>query len=157
MTSVWMYALSGCVVSLMVAQSVVAQTVFDAPWDIVLAPLDTCGTLRLRGDRYARVAESSAPRAQAVVENYRAWTNFHRYREGESSVLFDTLAAYLTFDEAYCKMQTITLSVDDQGNTVPDDSGRPVRCALAWRDRAAFEDLLVTSLTTKAAAAAPGP
>lgn len=127
-----------------------ARTVFTAPWEIVMAPLDSCGILRLKGERFAKVADSKAPLARAVIENYRNWTPYSRYPEGESSVLFDTVAAYLTFDDAFCKMETIKLSIDDQGNTVPDDKGRPVRCAMDWKDRAAFEELLVRCLSSAA-------
>ncbi len=127
-----------------------AQAVFAAPWDITMAPLDSCGVLRLKGKRYKRVAESDNPRAKVVIENYRIWTNRRHYPEGESSVLFDTVAAYLTFADAHFKMETVKLVVDDEGCTVPDDAGRPVRCAMDWKDREAFEELLVESLTTRA-------
>jgi len=128
-----------------------ARAVFAAPWEIVMAPLDSCGTLRLTGERYAQVAQSNEPRAQAVVENYRNWTRFGQFPEGESSVLFDTVAGYLAFDDALCRMETVKLSIDDEGRTVPDERGRPVRCALEWQDREAFEDLLVQCLTSKTA------
>jgi len=124
-----------------------ARTVFAAPWDITIAPLDVCGTLILGGDRYVRVKESEQPRAVTVVQNYDLWTDRHRHPEGSSSVLFDTVAAYLTFDDALCEMRTVKLAVDDKGRTVPAESGRPVRCALSWKDRDAFENLLVRSLT----------
>jgi inosine-uridine nucleoside N-ribohydrolase len=124
-----------------------ARAVFAAPWDITFAPLDSCGTLILKGERYAKVEQSKTPRAQAVIENYRDWKNFPNYPKGQSSVLFDTVAAYLAFDDSLCKMKTVNLIIDDKGNTVPDEKGRPVHCALDWTDRDAFEDLLVQSLT----------
>ena len=124
-----------------------AQAVFAAAWPITLAPLDVCGTLRLGGSRYARVASSEARRARTVIENYEQWSNRGGHPPGSSSVLFDTVAAYLTFDEAFCTMKTEQLVVDDKGRTTPDKNGRPVRCALGWRDRAAFEELLVRSIT----------
>jgi len=124
-----------------------AKAVFAAPWDITMAPLDVCGTLRLTGERYQRVVESSFPRAAVTIDNYNHWSLRKEYLEGESSVLFDTVAAYLTFDDALCEMKTIKLTVDDKGNTVPDDSGRPVRCALGWKNRDAFEELLVEAMT----------
>ena len=85
-----------------------------------------------------------------VLENYRDWANFAGYPKGQSSVLFDTVAAYLTFDQSFCEMKTVNLIIDDKGNTVPDDKGRPVHCAMAWKNRDGFEDLLVKVLTTKA-------
>jgi inosine-uridine nucleoside N-ribohydrolase len=124
-----------------------ARAVFAAPWDITYAPLDICGTLRLKGDRYQTVAESENPLAKTVMANYDIWKNRPHYPEGESSVLFDTVAIYLINNDALCNMKTIKLSIDDQGNTIPDENGRPVNCAVSWKDEAAFKDLLVKSLT----------
>jgi inosine-uridine nucleoside N-ribohydrolase len=124
-----------------------AQAVFAAPWDITIAPLDACGTLILKGDRFAKVDTSKDPKAVTVIENYRQWTNYPNHPKGQSSVLFDTVAAYLTFDNSLCDIKTIKLAIDDKGNTVPDEKGRPVHCALGWKNRKAFEDLLVGALT----------
>ena len=124
-----------------------ARAVFAAPWDITFAPLDSCGTLILKGERYKTVDTSTNLRAVTVMENYRDWSNRKHHPADTSSVLFDTAAAYLTFDESLCEMKTVNLSIDDQGNTVPDDNGRPVHCAMDWKDRGAFEDLLVKALT----------
>jgi inosine-uridine nucleoside N-ribohydrolase len=129
-----------------------ARAVFAAPWDITFAPLDSCGTLILKGERFSKVEQSKDPKAAAVIENYREWTNYPHYPKGQSSVLFDTVAAYLSFDEAYCEMKAVKLSIDDKGVTVPDENGRPVHCAMGWKDREAFEDLLVKALTTKSEA-----
>ncbi len=123
-----------------------ARAVFAAPWEITIAPLDVCGTLTLAGDRYRRVAESTSPRARVVMENYEIWTNRQHYAADASSVLFDTAAVYLALDEALCEVETIHLTVDDKGNTIPDENGRPVRCGMRWKDRVAFEELLVGSL-----------
>ena len=125
-----------------------ARAVFAAPWEITYAPLDICGTLRLQGKRYAQVTLSEIPRAAVTIDNYNHWAHRKNNPEDSSSVLFDTAAAYLTFSENLCEIETIHLSVDDKGNTVPDEAkGRPVRCALRWNDREAFEDLLVKTLT----------
>lgn len=127
-----------------------ARAVFGAPWEIVMAPLDINGTLTLQGQRYLAVAESSAPLARAVIANYQAWTNRRHYAEDASSVLFDTTAAYLCFSDAAMELETVNLVIDDKGNTAPDESGRPVRCALRWKDRNAFEELLIAALTRTA-------
>ncbi len=127
-----------------------ARAVFAAPWEIVMAPLDINGTLVLDGPRYRAVAESKAPLARVVIENYEAWSHRPRHPADASSVLFDTTATYLCFAEACMELETVNLVIDDKGNTVPDESGRPVRCALRWKDRDAFEELLVTALTTEA-------
>jgi inosine-uridine nucleoside N-ribohydrolase len=123
-----------------------AKQVFAAPWEITIAPLDVCGTLRLTGGHFREVAESRAPRAAAVMENYRQWANFKQYPEGESSVLFDTVAVYLCHSEAWVDMETLHLRVDDQGVTAESAAGRPVRCALRWKDEEAFKRHLVDAL-----------
>lgn len=123
-----------------------ARAVFAAPWEITIAPLDLCGTLTLSENRYRRVAESDSPLAQVVMENYAIWTNREHYGADASSVLFDTAAVYLAVDEALCEMSTINLVVDDKGNTVPDEDGRPVRCGLGWKNRDAFESILIETL-----------
>jgi len=126
-----------------------ARAVFAAPWEIILAPLDTCGTLILRGAEYQRVAESTNPLARVTIENYDKWANRKGYPEGESSVLFDTLAVYLCVDESAVEMETVKLRIDDRGATVIDEEGgRPVRCALRWRDKVAVEKAIVEPLTT---------
>lgn len=127
-----------------------AKAVFAAPWEITMAPLDICGTLRLSGPRYNAVKDSKNPLASVTIDNYEHWANRKHHPADSSSILFDTAAAYLAFDESFMEIETIKLSVDDKGNTVPDDKGRPVRCALRWKDRNAFEQLLVNSLTSKA-------
>jgi inosine-uridine nucleoside N-ribohydrolase len=124
-----------------------AKAVFAASWEITMAPLDICGTLRLTGARYAAVKGSHNARAATVIENYDQWSNRKNHPSDASSILFDTAAAYLTFDEQCMAIETVKLAIDEKGNTVPDDNGRPVRCALRWRDRDAFEEALVTALT----------
>lgn len=123
-----------------------ARAVFAAPWPITIAPLDVCGTLRLAGERYREVANAKAPRALVTIENYDRWTNRSRHPKDSSSVLYDTVAVYLISDESLVEMETIKLTIDDNGNTVPDAEGRPVRCALRWKDRDAFERRLVSAL-----------
>lgn len=124
-----------------------ARAVFAAPWEISIAPLDTCGTLILKGERYRQVAESDTARAKVVMENYAAWSNRKHYPAEESSVLFDTLAIGMIYDESQVAMETVKLSIDDKGSTIPDEEkGRPVRCALRWKDRDAFEKHLVECL-----------
>lgn len=125
-----------------------ARAVFDAPWDITYAPLDICGTLTLEGERFMRVARSENALARIVVANYSVWKHRKHYAENASSVLFDTTAVYLTYAKALMKMETVELSIDDEGLTYPDpENGRPVTCAMDWHDRDAFEHLLVKSLT----------
>jgi inosine-uridine nucleoside N-ribohydrolase len=126
-----------------------ARAVFAAPWDITMASLDTCGILQLKRDRYRAVQESKGARAVTVIENYDQWANRKHYAEDSSSILFDTLAVYLAFDQACCEMETVKLSIDDKGNTVPDENGRPVHCALKWKDMDGFEQVVVRAVTAQ--------
>lgn len=124
-----------------------ARAVFAAPWDITIAPLDGCGTLVLKDERFAEVAQSQAARAKTIIANYDAWSNRKKYGKGESSVLFDTVAVGLVFDESYWQMKTVPLRIDDKGDTIPDEKqGRPVHCAMGWKDREGFEKLLVKTI-----------
>ncbi len=124
------------------------REVFCASWSKTITPLDTCGVVRLRAEKYAAVCNSSDPIAQAVIENYRVWRTalgISDY-ETESSILFDTVAAYLCFSEELLKMETVKLTVMEDGRTLPDSKGYPVRCALEWKDLPAYEDWLVNRL-----------
>lgn len=127
-----------------------AQRVFEAPWEIVLDPLDICGTLRLTGEDYLRVERSESPLAKAVVENYDRWSHRPHHPRDSSSILFDTVAAYLAFDEAAVTFENLKLSVNDKGETVIDEaSGRPVKAAVSWKDERAFKERLVQTLTAR--------
>jgi len=125
------------------------QAVFTAPWDITITPLDTCGLVHLRGEKFAKVRDCRAPLVQALIENYRQWAKKKTKEElGASSTLFDTVAVYLAFAQDLCKMETLPIRVTDDGKTIIDTSGgKPMRVATEWKDMAAFEDLLVERLT----------
>ncbi|HOV61291.1 MAG TPA: nucleoside hydrolase [Candidatus Hydrogenedentes bacterium] len=125
-----------------------SRAVFTAPWDITTAPLDTCGTIQLKGDAYRRVAESNTVRARVVMENYAAWSNRSHYPPDTSSILYDTLAIYLCHTTEGLGMETLPLRVDDKGFTRLDEaSGKPVRCAMTWTDYGAYENTLIGTLT----------
>ena len=126
-----------------------AQAVFAAPWEIIYAPLDTCGLLQLKGDAYCQVKESKHPFAKLTIENYDAWVNRKHYAVDSSSILYDTLAVYLCYGDAFVEMKTVHLRVDEAGYTrLDEEKGRPVQCALAWNDQAAFDAHLIKTLTT---------
>lgn len=136
----------GAVVEYNVAQDIAAcRAVFAAPWlGIALAPLDTCGRIRLRGARYAAIAESPDPLPRAVVENYRIWRGGDPATE--SSVLFDTEAVHLAYSTRWLDMRHMSLSVTDEGFTVEDPQGAPAKVAMEWLDQDAFEEDLVRRL-----------
>jgi len=126
------------------------QKAFTAPWDITITPLDTCGLVRLRGEKYAKVRDSKDPIAAAVIENYRIWSgsNVQQAKTG-SSVLFDTVAVYLTFsNRELTKMEKLPIHVTDSGMTVIADGAKVIDVAAAWKDLGAYEDLLAERLTS---------
>jgi inosine-uridine nucleoside N-ribohydrolase len=124
------------------------QKAFTADWDMTITPLDTCGLVRLEGAKYRAVRECDDPLVQAMIENYRCWARHTKIDpETRSSTLFDTVAIYLAFSEALLVMEELNVRVADDGYTVVDPTGKPINCAIDWKDLAAFEDFLVTRLT----------
>ncbi|MHC4431065.1 MAG: nucleoside hydrolase [Planctomycetota bacterium] len=148
-----------------VAFAEAAQTVFTAPWDITITPLDTCGLVHLKEQKYQKVFKKNSPLTAALIENYRAWQKEGLRRSdknlGEaelnertdqrvnsrSSTLFDTVAIYLAMSTELVKMEELPIKVTDDGYTRIDDGGKVMKCATAWKDLGAFEDYLVDRLT----------
>ncbi|HPD17125.1 MAG TPA: nucleoside hydrolase [Planctomycetota bacterium] len=129
------------------------QAVFTAAWPMTITPLDTCGIVHLRGDKYRKVAESDDPIARAVIENYRIWWRAGNPNKPEkidaSSTLFDTVAIYLAFATELLNMERLSILVTDDGMTREDPQGKAMDCAMSWKDLGKFEDLLVERLTGK--------
>lgn len=123
------------------------QKAFIAPWDITITPLDTCGIVKLEGEKYRAVYECKEPLTQALIENYRIWANNSPEYERRSSTLFDTVAIYLAFSEELLMMEKLGIRVTDDGYTVIDDNAKQINCAMKWKDLPAFEDLLLQRLT----------
>lgn len=126
------------------------QAVFAAPWDITITPLDTCGLVQLRGDKYQRVVAGS--RVADLIPNYRLWLAADPASPPEaanqhSSTLFDTVAVYLAQQQDFCVMEKLRLRVTDEGMTVIDPGAREVNVASGWRDLDAYENFLVGRLT----------
>lgn len=133
-----------------VAQDVAAcRRVFAAPWlDRTITPVDTCGLVRLEGERYRRVYHSSDRVTQAVIENYTMWARGVQGIDPEqgSSVLFDTVAVYLAFSTEHLIMERMGLRVTDEGLTVRGDAAPDVNVAIDWRDLDAYKDFLTGRL-----------
>ncbi|MBN2505077.1 MAG: nucleoside hydrolase [Verrucomicrobia bacterium] len=129
------------------------QKVFAAAWDMTLTPLDTCGLVHLDGDRYRRVRESDDPVARAIIENYRIWSTARdpkaKAAETRSSTLFDTVAVYLAFRRDLCRMERLSLRVDDQGFTRLHQTGKTITVAAEWTHLDGFRDFLVERLAGK--------
>jgi inosine-uridine nucleoside N-ribohydrolase len=120
------------------------QKVFTASWDMTITPLDTCGLVVLQGEKYKKVCDSKDPIAKAVIENYNIWA---KGTPDRSSVLFDTVAVYLSFSEELLSMEKLGIRVTDDGYTVEDKNAKVINCAMDWKDLSAFEDFLVERLT----------
>ncbi len=128
-----------------VADAKACQKALSAPWDITITPLDTCGIVVLKGERYKKVRDSKDPIAVAIIENYRLWCKTHDSHNPDlrSSTLFDTVAVYLGFTERYLKIEKLGIRVTDKGMTLMDPNAKKMKVATEWKDMDAFEDLLV--------------
>ena len=131
------------------------QQVFAAPWDCTITPLDTCGTVKLTGENYQRIYRSEDPWLKALIENYRVWFPLAPFiKPGTdpglmSTTLFDTVAVHAAYSQNFLMMEDLPLRVTDDGYTVVDrQNGRPVHCAVKWKDPQAFRDRLVDTLTS---------
>lgn len=123
-----------------------ARVTLSAPWiDILITPLDTCGTTILTGELYRRIwSATDDPILRAVIENYCVFAprvswlhcDFFAVR---STTLFDCVAVYLAYQESLVEIETIRYRVTNDGYTIRDPSGDLVaRVALRWRDEPAF-------------------
>lgn len=130
-----------------VADAKAAQAVFQAAWPMVITPLDTCGLVVLKGEKFRKVAECSDPLTRAVIENYSIWCKAGDKRLEASSVLFDTVGIYLSFSTELVNVERLPIRVTDDGFTRIDPQGKAIDCAMSWKDLGAFEDFLVARLT----------
>jgi inosine-uridine nucleoside N-ribohydrolase len=134
--------------------SLSCQRVFASAWDITITPLDSCGIIQLEGERFQRLLEGRGDLLQAALDNHFSffeavadWPGFNSMDpQIQTSVLYDTVAVYLAFSEAWLTMERLPVVVTDDGKTLLDESGRQINCATDWRDRAAFLDFLTDRL-----------
>jgi hypothetical protein len=147
------------------ADAKAAQKVFTAPWKMTITPLDTCGIVQLKGQKYQKVLKRNSTVTRALMENYRAWykqgiLNEHKdLSEGEvnkrvdgkvnssSTTLFDTVGIYLGMSTELTRIEKLGIRVTDDGYTRIDDKAKVINCATEWKDLGAFEDFLVYRLT----------
>ncbi|MCF7668553.1 MAG: nucleoside hydrolase [Verrucomicrobia bacterium] len=124
------------------------RAAFNAPWDVTITPLDTCGIVTLDGDRYQTVFKSDSKVAKAIVENYRIWSGNGRNIDykSRSSVLYDTVAVYLGLTRERLKIERLGIKVDDEGRTLIDEGAKPIDVATEWKDLDGFKDFLVGRL-----------
>ena len=127
------------------------QAVYAAPWDITITPLDTCGLVKLTGEKYEQVRDATNHVTADLIANYRLWVAANPTLPTDmavrrSSSLYDTVAVYLAIHQDLCVMEKLNLRVTDDGFTVIDPQARPVNAAMQWKDLGAYEDFLVNRL-----------
>ena len=131
-----------------------ARAVLGAPWrEAVVTPLDTCGVVKLTGERYARIRASSDPLVRGLVEAYGVWCRNREwcakdpaFVSEKSSTLFDTVAVYLALSSDLVRTETLGVRVGDEGQTTPDPAARPLACAVEWKDLDGYEEWLTKRL-----------
>lgn len=134
------------------ADPAACRAALTAPWDATITPLDTCGLIQLKGEKYARLRASQDVAVQTLLKNYRVWLSHkakdHRETDTEtgSTTLFDCVAVYLACTQDLCVMESLGIRVTDDGMTLEDPGAKKVNVATAWKDLPAFETWLVDRL-----------
>ena len=90
----------------------------------------------------------------AVLRNYQEWCEAllrgdgaepfvtpHMFDE-RSSVLFDTVAVYLAYDESLLEIERLPIALDDDGTMRITPGAPELRVATKWRDADGFDDHL---------------
>jgi inosine-uridine nucleoside N-ribohydrolase len=123
------------------------RKVLSAPWrDILLTPLDTCGTVGLAGERYHAIWSATGdPLLRALISSYcvfaprQNWMTCD-YFATRSTTLFDCVAVYLAYSEDLVETETIPYAITDDGFTRRSASG-PLRArvAIRWKNLDGFE------------------
>ena len=120
--------------------------------DITITPLDTCGIVYLKDEKYKKVHNSKDPFIRTLIESYYSWAKYvdwtQAYPTVQSSTLFDTVAVYLALSEEYLEIENLGIRVTDEGYTLIDNQEKAIRSATRWKDLPAFEDWLVNRLTS---------
>lgn len=130
------------------------RSVLAAPWmDVLLTPLDSCGSVILDGENYRRVWSATAdPMLRSIIENYCffasrvSWMHCDFFAR-RSSILFDSVAVYLAYAEDLLEIEQVRFDVTDDGFTRRDEGGAfSARVALRWRNLTAFHEHLTARL-----------
>jgi inosine-uridine nucleoside N-ribohydrolase len=130
------------------------RAVLAAPWrDVLLTPLDTCGLVSLRGERYHAIwCATGDPLLRALVASYcvfaprQNWMNCDFFTT-RSTTLFDCVAVYLACSEDLVETETIAFEITDDGFTRRSANGPlKARVALRWKNRDGFEAQLAGRL-----------
>ncbi len=125
-----------------------SQAAFEAAWEKTITPLDTCGYISLAGERYQKVARSSSPIAQAIMENWRvaATRGGRPWPREASSTLFDCVGVYLAYSSELLTMERLAVRIMGDGFTRIEQGAPLVNVATEWKDQDAFLDMLADRL-----------
>jgi inosine-uridine nucleoside N-ribohydrolase len=141
------------------------RRVFTAAWDVTITPLDTCGLVHLRGDKYQKVLRRNSDITSNLIQNYRVWHRDGLRRQNKelgraelerrvdekinssSTTLFDTVAIYLAISRDLVTMKELPIRITDEGHTKVAEGAKRVHCAVQWKDLGAYEDWLAERLT----------
>jgi inosine-uridine nucleoside N-ribohydrolase len=132
------------------------RAALSAPWrDVLLTPLDTCGSVGLAGERYHAIWSATGdPMLRALIQSYcvfaprQTWMKCD-YFATRSTTLFDCMAVYLAYSEELVETETIRFQVTDDGFTRRSADGPfRARVAIRWKNRDGFEAQLAGRLLT---------
>jgi len=147
-----------------VADAKACRKAFTAAWPITITPLDTCGLVHLRGEKYQKVLRRGRPITDSLIENYRHWQTDGLRSERKdiaaaeltrlandrinsaSTTLFDAVAVYLAIRTDLVRMEPLPIEVTDDGHTRIVEGAKVIHCAVEWKSPEGFEDFLVERL-----------
>lgn len=128
-----------------------ARKVYSAPWkSIRIAPLDSCGNLRLEKSFVRKVKASKCPLIRSLIKSTDCWAEVKRDKNWpeRSPILFDVAAAYLCVSQDFLKMKQMKISIDKEGfMRFGRKNSTSVDCAVDWLDCAGFKEFLTERLT----------
>jgi len=122
------------------ADAKAAQIVFTSGVPIVMAPLDATAMVRLDAARQKKLFDAGSILTLSVQAITELW------REKNDPILYDPVAVTLVFTEKFCRMEALSIGVDDKGFTKIAKDGKPntrVATAIKTKD---FLDWLVDRL-----------
>jgi inosine-uridine nucleoside N-ribohydrolase len=119
--------------------------------NITITPLDTCGIVKLKNEKYKQVHNCEDQFIQNLIESYYSWAKHVDWTKvspsSTTSILFDAVAVYLAISEDLLVIEELGVRVTDDGYSLIDHNEKPVRWATKWKDLSGFEDWLVERLT----------
>lgn len=137
-----------------------SAAMYRAGWPVLIAPLDTAGTIRLDGENYRKVFTAANPLCRTLMENYQVWLKNQKTNlkfDQQSSTLFDCLAVFLTYSRDFVQIERLKLEVTPDGSTKVSPSGSQIEAATQWKDLAGFEKFLADRLAAGLAQKPPVP